>query len=129
MWPRLPATLLVAILSVSAQWPQWRGPSANGLSAEKNLTIYAKLYGVADVPGQVRKELTMLGLWERRGDGAGGFTKGMRPKPGLAPALVAQAPLLFPHGPFSDPKQNYACAFGHYHPWAHLGGRATPLVV
>jgi len=33
------------------------------LSAEKNLTIFAKLYGVRDVPGQVAKYLRMLGLW------------------------------------------------------------------
>ena len=47
------------------------------LSAEKNLTIFAQLYGVRDAPGQVEKYLRMLGLWERRKDPAGSFSKGM----------------------------------------------------
>lgn len=36
------------------------------LSAEKNLSLFARLYGVADVAGQVEKYLRLLGLWERR---------------------------------------------------------------
>ncbi|MCA9928475.1 MAG: ABC transporter ATP-binding protein, partial [Anaerolineales bacterium] len=44
------------------------------LSAWKNLTIYARLYEVADVEGQVEKYLRMLGLWERRHDPAGTFS-------------------------------------------------------
>src|SRR5690606_12095569 len=50
------------------------------LSAEKNLSIYANLYGVADVKGAVEKYLRMLGLWDRRLDEAGSFSKGMRQK-------------------------------------------------
>ena len=38
------------------------------LSAYRNLTIYAKLYEVDDVDGQVEKYLRLLGLWERRND-------------------------------------------------------------
>ena len=54
------------------------------LSAEKNLTIFARLYRVKDVPGQVSKYLRMLGLWERRFDEVGSFSKGMRQKVGIA---------------------------------------------
>src|SRR5512142_1253917 len=37
----------------------------DNLSAEYNLRIYAELYEVKDVAGQVEKYLRMLGLWER----------------------------------------------------------------
>ena len=38
----------------------------DNLSAETNLRIFAELYEVKDVAGQVEKYLKMLGLWERR---------------------------------------------------------------
>ncbi len=65
------------------------------LSAEKNLTIYAKLYGVQDVPGQVQKYLRMLGLWERRKDPAGSFSKGMKQKLAIARAVLHEPATLF----------------------------------
>jgi ABC-2 type transport system ATP-binding protein len=65
------------------------------LSAEKNLTIYARLYGVADVPGQVEKYLRMLGLWERRKDLAGSFSKGMKQKLAIARAILHEPATLF----------------------------------
>jgi ABC-2 type transport system ATP-binding protein len=65
------------------------------LSAEKNLTIYAKLYGVKDVPGQVEKYLRMLGLWERRRDPAGTFSKGMKQKLAIARAILHEPATLF----------------------------------
>jgi len=65
------------------------------LSAEKNLTIYAKLYGVTDVPGQVEKYLRMLGLWERRRDPAGSFSKGMKQKLAVARAILHEPATLF----------------------------------
>lgn len=65
------------------------------LSAEKNLTIYARLYGVKDVPGQVEKYLRMLGLWERRKDPAGAFSKGMKQKLAIARAILHEPDTLF----------------------------------
>ncbi len=65
------------------------------LSAEKNLTIYANLYGVADVPGQVEKYLRMLDLWERRKDPAGSFSKGMKQKLAIARAILHEPATLF----------------------------------
>ncbi|MBE2225081.1 MAG: ABC transporter ATP-binding protein, partial [Anaerolineae bacterium] len=50
------------------------------LSAWHNMTIFANLYEVKDVDGQVEKYLRMLGLWERRHDAAGTFSKGMKQK-------------------------------------------------
>src|SRR3972149_2663291 len=76
------------------------------LSAEKNLNIFARLYGVSDVPGQVQKYLRLLGLWERRGDEVGSFSKGMRQKLAIARALLHEPKGLFLGEPSSglDPE-------------------------
>ena len=58
------------------------------LSASKNLEIYANLYDVDNVARQVEKYLHMLGLWSRRDDPAGSFSKGMRQKLAIARALL-----------------------------------------
>jgi ABC-2 type transport system ATP-binding protein len=65
------------------------------LSAEYNFRLFAQLYGVEDVDGQVAKYLKMMGLWERRGDVVGGFSKGMRQKLALARALLHEPDLVF----------------------------------
>ncbi|NKQ35846.1 MAG: ABC transporter ATP-binding protein [Chloroflexi bacterium] len=65
------------------------------LSAWKNLTIYGRLYEVPDVPGQVEKYLRLLGLWDRRNDPAGTFSKGMKQKLAIARALLHEPRLLF----------------------------------
>jgi len=65
------------------------------LSAEINLLIYANLYEVSDPKGQVEKYLRMLGLWDRRNDEAGTFSKGMRQKLALARALLHEPRILF----------------------------------
>ncbi len=65
------------------------------LSAEKNLTIYARLCEVKDVRGQVEKYLRLLGLWDRRDDLTGNFSKGMKQKLAICRALLHEPRVLF----------------------------------
>jgi ABC-2 type transport system ATP-binding protein len=67
----------------------------DNLSAERNLDIYARLYEVADPAGQVEKYLRFLGLWERRGDPAATFSKGMKQKLAIARALLHEPRTVF----------------------------------
>jgi len=65
------------------------------LSAEANLLYFARLYDVENPEAQVRKYLEMLGLWDRRAETVGNFSKGMRQKVAIARALIHEPRLLF----------------------------------
>jgi len=81
----------------------------DNLSAEFNLEIYANLYEVKDPKGQVEKYLRMLGLWDRRQDAAGTFSKGMKQKLAIARALLHEPRILFLDEPTAalDPEASH----------------------
>ena len=69
----------------------------NTLGAYKNLDYYAQFYGV---PKEKRVEsikatLTNLGLWDRRDEPVGNFSKGMKQKIAIARALVHDPRYIF----------------------------------
>jgi ABC-2 type transport system ATP-binding protein len=65
------------------------------LTAWRNLDIYARLYEVVDVAGQVEKYLRMLGLWDRRHDSVATFSKGMRQKLAICRSLLHEPKVIF----------------------------------
>ncbi len=65
------------------------------LSAERNLGFFAEMYDVEDIPAKVEQYLRLLGLWDRRHEAVGGFSKGMRQKLAIARALLHEPEILF----------------------------------
>ncbi len=73
----------------------------NQLTAHENLSFYAELYGVKS-PGAVADMLLKsVELYERRGDFAGTFSRGMTQRLSIARALVADPDFIFLDEPFS----------------------------
>jgi len=67
------------------------------LSAYRNLDFYGKLYEVPDRQrGQnIERLLRLLGIWERREDAVGTFSKGTKQKIAIARALIHEPQVLF----------------------------------
>ena len=67
------------------------------LSAHRNLDFYARLYGVPESEREVRisEMLKRLGIYERRNDAVGKFSKGMKQKIAIARALMHEPSYIF----------------------------------
>lgn len=66
------------------------------LSSWENLLYFGRLKGLrkAEIAPRAERLLTELGLWERRHQPVGGFSRGMQQKVAVAAALISDPPVL-----------------------------------
>jgi ABC-2 type transport system ATP-binding protein len=67
----------------------------NRLTAERNLQFYAGFYSKVDSAAAIEKYLKKVGLWERRRDRVGTFSKGMKQRLALTRAMLHEPEVLF----------------------------------
>ncbi len=69
----------------------------DSLSAYRNLDFYGKLYEVPDGKRSenIERLLRLLGIWERREDAVGTFSKGTKQKIAIVRALIHEPQVLF----------------------------------
>jgi len=66
------------------------------LSAWQNLLYFGRLKGLrsAEIKPRAQRLLTDLGLWERRGEPVGSYSRGMQQKVAIAAALITDPPVV-----------------------------------
>lgn len=67
----------------------------DALTAMWNLGFYARFYKEIDVDKQIEKYLNITGLWDRRDEKVGTYSKGMKQRLALARALVHEPEVIF----------------------------------
>jgi ABC-2 type transport system ATP-binding protein len=73
------------------------------LSAQENLEFYARVWNLtpADRDARVKELLTHMGLWDRRADQVGNWSRGMKQKLAVARAMLHRPSLIFLDEPTS----------------------------
>jgi heme exporter protein A len=70
------------------------------LSADENLSFFAKLYGIANPDAKVAQMLQVTGLGDRAGEPVRNFSRGMVQRVAIARALLHDPELLLADEPF-----------------------------
>ena len=85
----------------------------HGLTARENLLLYGQMYGVEDPGERADEMLHFMGLWERRDDRVGGFSRGMEQRLSIARSLLHDPQLILLDEPFSGLDYQSSRAFAH----------------
>jgi len=72
-----------------------------GLTARENLVFYSRMYGVDNPADRSEEMLHLVGLWHRRDDTTGSFSRGMNQRLAIARALLHDPVLILLDEPFS----------------------------